>query len=132
MSPAQAIKKLCNLSRNNYTRSDPLVKYTGKYKTLADQFRADGCDEAMVERFIREEMERDEYMKNKGITDFAAYQEWQSWPERRRQLYLCNAFCSKCGVTSFAPGYTIRKGRFDVIIEGKCSICGSWVTRCCD
>jgi len=40
------------------------MKYTGKYKQLADQFRADGCDEAMIERFIREEIERDEFQKN--------------------------------------------------------------------
>ena len=49
------------------------MKFTGKYKQLADQFRADGCDEAMVERFVREEMERDEFKKNKGTTDIDAY-----------------------------------------------------------
>ena len=108
------------------------MKYTGKYKKLADQFRADGCDEALVERFIREEMERDEFEKKSGMTDFAAYREWQSWPEERRQLYLGNAFCAKCSVTSFAPGYTIRKDRFGLIVEGKCSVCGSRIARCCD
>ena len=108
------------------------MKYTGKYKKLADQFRADGCDEAMVERFIREEMDRDKFEKNRGITDLDAYREWQSWPERRRQMYLSNSFCTKCGVASFAPGYTIRKNRFGLIIEGKCSVCGSGIVRCCD
>jgi hypothetical protein len=108
------------------------MKYTGKYKQLADQFRADGCDEAMVERFIREEMERDEFEKNMGTTDLAAYREWQSWPERRRQMYLGNAFCPKCSMTSFAPGFTIRKDRFGLIVEGKCTLCGSRVVRCCD
>lgn len=108
------------------------MKFTGKYKQLADQFRADGCDEAMVERFVREEMERDEFKKNKGTTDIDAYREWKSWPEKRRQLYLGNAFCSKCGLTSFAPDFTIRKDRFGLIVEGKCAVCGSRVARCCD
>ncbi len=45
------------------------MKYTGKYRKLAEQIRADGCDEVMVERFIREEMERDEFEKNSGTTD---------------------------------------------------------------
>ena len=106
--------------------------YSGKYKQLADQFRADGCDEVMVERFIREEMERDAFEKNQGTTDIDAYREWQSWPEQRRQMYLGNAFCSKCGVTSFAQRYTIRKDRFGLIFEGKCAVCGSRVARCCD
>lgn len=108
------------------------MEYTGKYKNLADQFRADGCDEIMIERFIREEMERDEFERNRGTTDLAAYREWQSWPEARRRMYLGNAFCSKCRVTSFAPGYTIRKDRFGLIVEGKCAVCGSRIARCCD
>ena len=86
----------------------------------------------MVERFIREEMDRDEFKKSIGITDLDACREWKSWPERRRQMYLGNSFCAKCGVTSFAPGYTIRKDQFGLIIEGKCSVCGSRIVRCCD
>lgn len=108
------------------------MKYTGKYKKLADQFRADGFDEAMIERFIREDMERDEFERNRETTDLAAYREWQSWSEARRQMYLGNAFCSKCRVTSFASGYTIRKARFGLIVEGKCVVCGSRIARCCD
>lgn len=108
------------------------MKYTGKYRKLAEQFRADGCDEVMVERFIHEEVEREKFEKNSGTTDIDAYREWQSWPEKRRQFFLGNALCSKCSLTSFAPGYTIRKDRFGLIVEGKCAVCGSRIARCCD
>ena len=33
------------------------MKYTGKYKKMAEQFRADGLNENQIEKFIREEME---------------------------------------------------------------------------
>ena len=32
-----------------------MMEYTGKYARMAEQFKADGCDDAMTERFIREE-----------------------------------------------------------------------------
>ena len=108
------------------------MKYTGRFKKLAEQFRADGCDEAMIERFIREEMEREEWEKGQGTTGLDAYREWKAWPESRRQMYLDSAFCPVCGVASFAPGYVIRKDRFCLIIEGTCRACGSSIARCCD
>lgn len=108
------------------------MKYTGKYKKMAEQFRRDGADEYLVEKFIREEMERDEFERLEGTFDFEACKEWKSWPEERRQLYLHNAFCPNCHVTSFASGYNIRKDRFGVIIEGVCEKCGHKIIRCCD
>ena len=77
------------------------MKYTGKYKKLADQFRADGCDEVLVERFTREEMELAEFEEKSGMTDLAAYREWQSWPKERRQLYLGKHNDD----TTFFPGF---------------------------
>ena len=71
-------------------------------------------------------------MKYTGTTDINAYREWKSWPEMRRQMYLGNAFCSNCGVTSFAPGFTITKDRSGLIVEGRCAVCGSEIARCCD
>ena len=108
------------------------MKYTGKYKKMAEQFRRDGADEYLVEKFIREEMERDEFERLEGTFDFEVCKEWKSWPEERRQLYLHNAFCPNCHVTSFASGYNIRKDRFGVIIEGVCEKCGHKIIRCCD
>ena len=45
----------------------------------------------MVEKFIREEMERDEFRNGEGITDLEAYKIWKRWSEERRQMYLHNA-----------------------------------------
>lgn len=42
------------------------MKYTGKYKKMAEQFRKDGASEAMIEKFIREEMNRGEFEKGAG------------------------------------------------------------------
>lgn len=99
---------------------------------MADQFRADGLNENQIEKFIREEMEHDEFVKGEGTTDINAYKEWKSWPEERRELYLNNAFCSNCGVASFAPDYSIRKDRYGVLVEGHCSKCGAKICRVCD
>ena len=60
---------------------------------MADQFRADGADERLVNKFVREEMERDRYERNKGLTEIGAFQEWQSWAEQDRQFFLNNALC---------------------------------------
>lgn len=53
------------------------MKYTGKYKEMAEQFRKDGADEYMVEKFIREEMERDDFRKGEGTTGLEAYKIWK-------------------------------------------------------
>ena len=97
------------------------MKYTKKKKKLADQFRADGADEHLVNKFVREEMERDRYERNKGLTEIEAFQEWQSWTERDRQFFLNNALCPNCHLTSFAPDYTVRADSFGLIVEGTCS-----------
>ena len=66
------------------------MKYTGKYQKMADQFRADGADEHLVNKFVREEMERDRYERNKGLTEIEAFQEWQSWTEGHRIARCCD------------------------------------------
>ena len=53
------------------------MKYTGKYKEMAEQFRKDGADEYMVEKFIREEMERADFRKGEGTTGLEAYKIWK-------------------------------------------------------
>lgn len=109
------------------------MKYPGKYKEMAEQFRKDGADEYMVEKFIREEIERDEFEKGAGTTDLEAYKIWKSWPEERRQMYLHNAFCGNCGgATSFANGCNIRKDHWGLIVEGTCAKCGRRIRRVCD
>jgi hypothetical protein len=40
-----------------------MMKYTGKYKKMAEEFRKEGCDDATIEKFIRREMEDDEFQK---------------------------------------------------------------------
>ena len=42
------------------------MKYTEKYKELAEQFRKNGCDEYMIRKFIRQEMEAGEFRKGEG------------------------------------------------------------------
>ena len=54
------------------------MKYVGKYKKMAEDFRKDGADEHLVEKFIREEMERDEFRKERGTTDLNAYRRFLS------------------------------------------------------
>ena len=108
------------------------MEYTGKYKEMAEQFRRDGADEYTVEKFIRREMEEDEFCKGEGTTDIRAVREWNKMPEEAKDMWLYNAFCVNCGVTSFAKGYNLRMDKFGIVIEGKCAKCGERIARCCD
>ena len=71
------------------------------------------------------------------VLDLAAYREWQSWPEERRQMYLNNAFCAAClacgkgAEASFAPGYIVSRYAYGLMIEGNCARCGNRIARCC-
>jgi len=100
-----------------------------KYKRMEAEFRADGVDENTIMRLIREETEKDEFVMNFGITDVAAYKEWRLFPEETRRILLNNAFCINCMVTSFAPGYAVRKDKFGIVLEGVCSKCGERIAR---
>lgn len=108
------------------------MEYTGKYKKMAEEFRKDGCDEYTVEKFIRQEMEADEFRKGENTTDIAALRLWKKYSEEEKELWLHNAFCIHCGNASFKPGYNLRKGKFGVVIEGLCDKCGEKIARCCD
>lgn len=108
------------------------MKYTGKYKKMAEQFKKDGCDEYTVEKFIRQEMEADEFAKASGTTEIEAIRLWNTYTDETKQMWLNNAFCLNCGVTSFEKGYNLRKDKFGVIIEGNCARCGEKIVRCCD
>ncbi len=108
------------------------MEYKGKYMDMAEQFRKDGCDEYTIENFIRREMESDEFAKGEGTTDIEALRLWNTYPEAIKDMWLHNAFCINCGVTSFRPGYNLRKDKFGVVIEGYCDKCGKKIARCCD
>lgn len=106
-------------------------KYTGKYAEMAEQFRKDGCDEYTIEKFIRREMEADEFERGHGTTDIEAVRAWKIIPEEMKQEYLNNAFCRNCGVGSFKAGYNLRMDKFGIVIEGNCARCGKSIARCC-
>lgn len=103
-----------------------------KYEKMARQMRADGVDEETIARFVAEEMEEDEFRRGDGITEIEALREWREIPERTREMLLTNAFCPKCGVAEFAPGYTLRMRYGSVLVEGRCAKCGAKVARLCD
>lgn len=108
------------------------MKYEGKYKEMAEQFKADGCDDYTIEKFIRREMEMDEFRKGEGTTDLQAYREWTQIPENVRDMYIHNAFCHNCGVASFAKGYNVRKDKYGIVLEGVCDKCSERIVRVID
>ena len=108
------------------------MKYTGKYKKMAEQFQKDGCDADMIEKFILQEREEDEFRKGERTTDIGAYSLWKSYSDEIKEMWLHNAFCFQCGNASFKPGYNLRKDKFGIRIEGFCNKCGGKIVRCCD
>ena len=103
-----------------------------KYEEMTRQMRADGVDEAMIERFVAEEGAEAEFRCGRGTTDIEAARAWKSMPKSIRQLLLGNAFCPNCGVTSFASGYSLCMRDGFVLIEGRCATCGAEIARLCD
>lgn len=108
------------------------MEYTGKYKSMAEQFRKDGCDECTIEKFIKQEMEANEFEKGNGTVDIDAVKLWKNYSEKVKNMWLSNAFCCECGVTSFKKGYNIRMDKFGIMIQGHCSKCGTKIMRVCD
>lgn len=103
-----------------------------KYEEMTRQMRADGVDEAMIERFVAEEKAEAEFRRGRGTTDIEAARAWKGMPKNIRQLLLGNAFCPNCGTASFASGYTLRMRDGFVLIEGRCAACGAEIARICD
>ena len=108
------------------------MKYKGKYAEMAEQFKSDGCDNATVERFIRQEIEADEFRAGEGKPDFDALRQWMKLPDRDREILLRNSICTNCGMTSFKSGYFVRKDSYGLILEGRCAKCGSRIARAID
>ena len=97
---------------------------------MADQLRRDGTDESQIEKNVREEMERDVFEIENGTTYLEAYRIWKSRPEERREDHLNGVLCGNCGsLTSFAPGYNVRKGKWGLILQGNCSKCGGRIRK---
>lgn len=108
------------------------MKYTEKYKELAEPFGKNGCDEYMIRKFIRQEMEAGEFRKGEGTTDMEALRLWKRYPDEAKEIWLHNAFCFNCGNTSFKQGYNLWKDKFVVVIEGFCNKWKEQIVRCCD
>ena len=106
-------------------------KYEGKYAEMAEEFRKDGLDDYTIDKFIRREMEADEFEEGSGTTDIEALREWKDMPEDARDFFLNNAYCVNCGNASFKAGYNLRKDQFGIVIEGVCSKCGGRMRHCC-
>ena len=70
--------------------------------------------------------------KGPAVIDLAAYREWMKLPRDVREIYLHNAYCPKCRMTSFARDYVIRKDFFGLVIEGTCKKCGAAIARTLD
>lgn len=51
---------------------------------------------------------------------------WDAISNKEKRVLLNNAWCRDChdAGASFAPGYTLRTDKFEIVIEGKCVKCG--------
>lgn len=86
-----------------------MKNYQGKYKKMADEFRKDGCDEYTVEKFIRQEMEADEFAKGEGSTDLEALRFWKAYPDEVKEMWLTKAFCPNCRARCWKDSYCVAK-----------------------
>ena len=64
-----------------------------------------------------------------GVTELAAWRRWMQVPEDVRPRILSSAFCPRCRLASFAPGWTVRKVEYGILIEGSCAGCGGPIAR---
>ncbi|MGY3725100.1 hypothetical protein SAMN05421767_12227 [Granulicatella balaenopterae] len=105
------------------------MKYTGKYKKMADNLREEGYDEPTIKELIQYEIERDNYLKMHDITELEAARVWQQIPEDVQRRILKNAYCVKCGSTTFTEKYNLRNNFLGIQVNGYCSKCGGRITR---
>ena len=71
----------------------------------------------------------DEFDIHSNVTDLEAYKIWMEAPEGIRTRLLHNGYCIDCGITSFAPGYAVRRDMFGIVLVGDCSKCGRRIVR---
>lgn len=65
------------------------------------------------------------------VSDLSAVKKWKDIPEHVRTILASNVFCSKCGVTTIAEGYSIQDNKpYGIILRGKCKKCDEQVARC--
>jgi hypothetical protein len=93
--------------------------------------RRAGVPEDVIDTVIEVEKNQKKFKKNAGVTELDAFQEWQSWPESRRQKNLRSALCVNCNTGVFKPGYTVRRSDGFIVLEGECAICGSPMVKFC-
>lgn len=68
-------------------------------------------------------MEADKFAKGEATTDIETVGFWKSYLDKIKEMWLHNAFCIKCGNTSFKHEYNLPKDKFGVVIEGFCVKC---------
>ena len=54
---------------------------------------------------------------------------WGSVPSQVQERILQNVFCGKCGGSVTIVDYTGKEENGDLILEGRCGICGKRVAR---
>jgi hypothetical protein len=54
---------------------------------------------------------------------------WFSIPEPQREMLLRNVWCGHCRTAVEIVDYTGREVRGDVLLEGRCKVCGGGVGR---
>ena len=105
------------------------MKYTGKYKKMAENLRVEGYDEPTIKELIEYEIERDNYLKLHDITELEAARIWKEIPKFTQDMILKNAYCVKCGPTTFTKKYNLRNNFLGIQVNGYCAKCGTRITR---
>lgn len=80
-------------------------------------------------RLFLEYVEDDEVNQIGAVSDMKALKKWSKIPDDWKEALLNNVFCSKCGVTSIVD-YAVVSDKYGIVLQGKCTKCGSLVARC--
>jgi hypothetical protein len=138
----QFLRDLCRETSKPFNTASPKQKSktaaqmssipkTAKYREMENMLRRAGVPEDVIDTVIEVEKNQKNFKKHTGVTELDAFQEWQSWPESRRQKNLRSAFCVNCNTGVFKPGYTVRRSDGFIVLEGECAICGSPMVKFC-
>ena len=82
-----------------------------------------------IDPFGRAPREAESNDEDAGSGDAEANRHWLGLPAWEREILLTSAFCPRCGMAEFAPGYAVKRERWGLVIEGACKVCGGRIAR---
>lgn len=105
-------------------------KFIEKYQDYIDYLQKCGYEAEEIDAIIKGQVDDDRIYNPSNVLDLDAYKEWQLFPEEEKEKLL-TAYCPVCEeAIKIKDGFSIRRDKKGLIINGKCPICRTKIVKC--